>query len=130
MAKKIPQNEPVSEFKRGKALVVPTLSIAEMKEGESIFIKFAGEPVTKTQTISSGADKGQPKRDPETGEELKITSAHVIDLTTGAIGDLVLGFMVCKALSQYPELTGRSFEFVKGKKKNKTVMWEVYELEA
>jgi len=116
------------KFKRGKALVLPSLSIAKMETGESLFVRFDTQPVTKPQTILSGADKGKPKKDPDTGEDLTITTAQVCDLTTGAIGEMVLTYMMCKGLAPLGDLTGKKFEFVKGKKKNRTNEWEVYEL--
>lgn len=114
------------QFKRARAVVVPTLSIASMEEGDSLFVEFQAEPVTKVVTNT----KGEAKKDPDTGEDLKITTAQVVDLTTGAIGELVLAYMVCKGLATCGELTGKRFELVKGKKKGRTVLWEVYELEA
>lgn len=123
-AKAQTQDTEPAQFQRGAALVVPSLSIADMSEGDSLFVEFVSEPRTKAQTTS----KGEPKLDPETGEALTITTAQVVDLTTGAIGDLVLGYMVCKGLAGQGELHGKRFEFVKGKKKGRTVMWEVYSL--
>lgn len=114
-----------ANFKRGKALVVPTLSIKDMQKGQSLFIRFVSEPVTKQQTGKGGA----PKLDPDTQEPLTITTAQVIDLTTGAIGELVLSFMVCKGLAPLGAITGRGFELVKGGKSGRTTLWEVYTLE-
>lgn len=130
MAKKQEQETKPLEhhFKRGRALVVPSLSIAKMEEGDSLFVKFETVPVTKNQTTA----KGEVKLDPESGEPLTITTAQVIDLQTGALGDLVLSYMVCKGLAMVGDagdLVGRKFELVKGKKKNRTTMWEVYEIE-
>lgn len=121
------ENLDAPKFTRGKALVVPSLSIAKMARGDSLFVEFVTAPVTKMQTTS----KGETKKDPETGEPLTITTAQVIDKETGAIGDLVLSYMVMKGLSTVgdpDELVGRSFELVKGEKKGRTIMWEVYEL--
>lgn len=114
------------EFKRGKALVVPSLSIKTMEKGDSLYVKFVSEPVTKKQTTT----RGETKKDPETSEDLTITTAQVIDLSTGAIGDLVLSYMVCKGLAPLGEISGKSFELVKGAKNGRTIMWEVYELNA
>ncbi len=130
MAKKQTQNETQNlaegQFRRGKALVVPTLSIKSMKPGDSLFVEFAAEPVTKKQLNK----KGEPLLDAETGAELTITTGQVIDLTTGALGELVLGFMICKALAPLGSITGRRFEFVKGEKAGRATLWSVYELDA
>jgi hypothetical protein len=129
MAKKSVSNETVSletgQFKRGKALVVPTLSVKQMKTGDSLFVEFTEEPVTKKQLNK----KGEPLIDMETGAELTITSAQVIDLTTGALGELVLGFIICKALAPRGALVGKRFEFIKGEKSGRTNLWSVYDLE-
>ena len=110
-------------FKRGKALVVPSLSVAEMEKGDSLFVKFVTEPITKPQTTS----KGEQKIDDE-GNPLTITTAQVIDLKTGALGNLVLSYMVCQGIATLGSIAGKSFELVKGAKKGRTIMWEVYEL--
>lgn len=117
------------DFKRGRALALPTLSVKNMKEGESIFVRLLEAPVTKIQQDK----KGVSKIDPDTGEILSITICKVLDLQRDVSGELVLGFIVVKALAEkFPDpakMVGKSFEFVKGEKKNRTVMWEVYELD-
>ena len=109
---------------RKRALVVPSLSVKDMVSGDCLYVKFASEPQTRAQLDS----KKNPKIDPETGEPLNITSAQVIDLKTGALGELVLGYMICKALVTFDSVVGMSFELVKGKKKGRTNEWEVYEI--
>ena len=121
-----PEAEP-SAFVRRRALVLPTLSIKGLGIGDSINVRFDSAPVTKMQTGKGGA----PKLDPDTQEPLTITTAQVTNVDNGAIGEIVLPFMVMKGLSQVgaPEqLVGKVFEFVKGAKVNRTTLWEVWEL--
>lgn len=123
--------KPVSTgaFKRGKALALPTLSTKSMKEGDSIRVEIVAPPVTKLQ-LGKG---NQPKLDPDTGEPLQITICQARDLDRGVTGEIVLGFVVAKSLAEfYPkpeDMVGKKFEFLKGEKRNRTVLWEVYELE-
>ena len=120
---------PEKKFKRGRALALPTLSTKSMKEGDSLNVELVSVPVTKEQKDKSG----KPKVDPDTGEVLTITTVQARDLKRGVTGELVLGFVVVKSLAEfYPnpeDLKGKRFEFLKGEKKNRTIMWEVYELE-
>jgi len=121
-----PEKEEV-KYKRTRALVLPTLSIKGLGVGDSIYVRFDSAPVTKVQTGKGGA----PKLDPDTQEPLTITTAQVTNIDNGAIGEIVLPFMVLKGLAQVgaPEqLVGKKFEFVKGAKVNRTTLWEVWEL--
>jgi hypothetical protein len=115
------------QFARKRALVLPTLSIKGLGIGESIFVRFDTAPFTKVQL----AKDGTPKLDPDTQQPLSITTAQVTNIENGALGEIVLPFMVMKGLAQVgtPEtLVGKRFEFVKGAKVNRTTLWEVWEL--
>ena len=123
-----PETEP-TQYKRTRALVLPTLSIKGLGVGDSIYVRFDSAPVTKVQTGKGGA----PKLDPDTQDPLTITTAQVTNIDNGAIGEIVLPFMVMKGLAQVgaPEqLISKRFEFVKGAKVNRTTLWEVWELGA
>ena len=130
-AAKFVDTRPESEktFKRGAAIALPTLSTKSMKEGDSIFVEIVQPPVTKEQKGKGG----QAKVDPDTGEILTITTCQARDLKRNVTGELVLGFVVAKSLAEkFPnpaDMVGKQFEFLKGEKKNRTILWEVYELE-
>ena len=117
------------QFKRGRALALPTLSTKNMKEGDSLFVRIVSEPVTKAQTDR----KGTPLIDVTTGDTLTITTCQAHDLVRDVTGEIVLGYVVVRSLAtKFPnaaDMLGKSFEFLKGEKKNRTIMWEVYEIE-
>lgn len=115
----------MSNFKRGEAVTVPTLSIKAIKEGDSLFIKIMGEMKSKEMTKADGS----PDTD-ENGKVKILNSVLVTDLNTGELGEMVLPFMVKQAfddmLKEGKEVIGSSFELLKGKKKNRTNEWTVY----
>lgn len=124
-----PADPSPKEYKRGRAIALPTLSTKQMKEGDSIFVEIVSAPVTKEQKDKNG----KAKIDPETGEIMTITTCQARDLKRNVIGQIVLGFVVVKSLAEfYPDpedLVGKKFEFLKGEKRNRTILWNVYELE-
>ena len=131
-AKTVPENEKAeTSFKstRKAALVLPSLSIKNMIPGDALFIKVMALIVTKEQTD----DDGKPKT--ENGKPLLLHTVHVTNLQTGELCDMVLPFIVHKALlnaenDSVNSYLGKSFELVKGEKKNRTNEWQVYEIDA
>ena len=114
-------------FKRAKAITVPSLSIAKMAEGDSVYVRIESEIINK-EDIDQKTKK--VKIDTETGEAQVLHIARVINLLTGELCDMVLGFVAYRALYEYGDYVGKSFEFLKGEKKGRTNMWSVFELEA
>lgn len=110
-------------FKRGEVLVLPSITLAKMKTGESRFFESKGD-IKTVEDVDPKTEK--PKIDPETEKPMMINTLHVIDLETGEEGEIVLGFMVVKALKNVESLAGTKFEMVKGEKKGRTFLWTVY----
>lgn len=112
-------------FKRTAALVVPSLSIKNIKEGESLFVKAASEIASKPALNDDGTQKLDKK-----GQPADLHLLRCVNLETGELGEMVLPFLVHKALSDQGGLVGRCFEFVKGREeKNKATLWTVFEIE-
>jgi hypothetical protein len=105
------------QFTRKQALALPSYSIKKVKVGQSLFLKMESEIHLK-----------MAKNDDGTEHELPLIL--VTDLITGETGEMVLPFVVNKALSVASPLTGRSFELIKGEKKGRTDEWSVYEINA
>ncbi len=117
------------KFTRTAALVVPSLSIKNMKEGDSLFVKAASEITKKAATEDDGSPKLETKG-ANKGEQAYLYLLRCVDLQTGELGEMVLPFLVHKALNEQGELVGRSFEFVKGKATTgKATLWTVFEIE-
>ncbi|MHB8387507.1 MAG: hypothetical protein ACYDAO_09340 [Thermoplasmataceae archaeon] len=126
-----PDQAPESEVlvshtrRRLEELVVPTFSIKNVLEGQSVFIKILQKLETK------------PQLDPKTGIVLMdgdtpktITVARVIDIDTGLSGEMVCPFMLVKGLENFRgDYVGECFEMVKGQKKGRTNEWFVYRIE-
>lgn len=117
------QKMKTSTFIRKQALILATISLAKMEEGSSRFFEAKGEIVTEEQ------------RDPKTNvvkmeddgkTPLMISTLHVVDLESGEEGEIVIGFLVVKALEKLDNTEGVKFEMVKGVKKGRTVLWTVY----
>ena len=115
----------MSNFKRGEAVTVPTLSIKALKEGDSLFIKVMKFNAPKEMTKTDGT----PDTD-ENGKVKILHSALVTNLETKELGELVMPFMVKQAFDDMAkegkDVIGQSFELLKGKKKNRTNEWTVY----
>ena len=114
------------DFKRKKSILLPTLSLKKMKEGDSRFFKAMGAIVTEKDVDQKS---GNVRIDSDTKEEMTISSLHVIDLETGEEGTIVIGFLIKKALDAVKDIKGFKFEMVKGAKVNRTILWTVYEVE-
>lgn len=103
------------KFERAKLLALPTISLKNMPVGHSRYFEAQSDIVTKDDTD----DKGQAT---------EISLLHVIDLESGEEGEIVLGFIVKQALEQVDELPGLKFGMTKGKTKNRTTEWQVFEV--
>jgi hypothetical protein len=73
----------------------------------------------------------------DNGEQKTISFVQVTDLITGERGEMVLPFMIHKALDNMDvqhgvagSYVGKSFELIKGAKKGRTNEWTTYEIEA
>lgn len=112
-------------YTRKQALVVPVLSIKALKPGDTLAIIAAGEIQSKPATN----DDGTPKLDKK-NKEAFIHTLRALNIETGELGEMVLPFLLHKALKDAGKLEGRAFEFVKGEEeKNKTTKWTAWEIE-
>ena len=114
-------------FKREQALSLSSYSIKNKKEGEAFYIRVDSEMTTKEMLKADGT----PDTD-ENGKVKHLTHCMVTDLVTGEQGEMVCPFLVKKAFDVIVErdkkLSGHTFELTKGKKKNRTNEWDVYEV--
>lgn len=115
------------KYKRGNAVVLPSYSLKNVKEGDSLFLRIDSDIRDKQKFQKDGVT---PEVD-EDGREKWLHLVDVTDLNTGETGEMVLPFLVKQALEKYRytnPLTGATFELVKGKKKGRTDEWSVYDL--
>lgn len=105
-----------------KRLVVPTISLKWMKEGDSFYFRADGEIRRVTQI------------DEKTGEvkDDLLPVLEVVNLQDGRRGQIVLGAIVSRALVEEGILQGRSFAMQKGASlgTGKANLWELVEIEA
>lgn len=113
-------------FVRKKSILLPTISLKKMKEGDSRFFEALAE-IKIEKDVDPKTNK--VRLDTDTQEEMLIKTLHVVDLETGEEGNIVVGFLVVKALDTIKSLKGYKFEMLKGGKSNRTQLWTVYELE-
>lgn len=120
--------EAKTTFTRKAALALPSLSIKDIKQGDSLFVKIEGEITSKAQLNK----KGEPDID-DNGEQKIIHHVMATDLTTGQQGEMVLPYIIKKAfdavIASDGSIAGKMFELVKGRKVNRTNEWSVYEIE-
>jgi len=112
------------QFKRKAALALPSVSIKGIKEGESLYFKPINEMTSREQIDNK---TGEVKM--EGGKPVMITTMPVVLLETGEEGEMVVPFVMKQALERAGDYIGRSYEAVKGPKRNRTVEWAVYEIE-
>lgn len=118
----------VKPFTRKAAVTVPSLSVAKMIEGDSLFVRMEGEIFDKPDLDKNG----KQKIDPDTDQPIFLHIARVTNLVTGELCEIVLGHIVVRAMRDYQEMNGsyigKKFEMMKGAKKGRTNMWSVFEL--
>ena len=108
--------------RRASALTLQTLSIKDIEEGQSIFVRLDSEIATKEQTDDDGKVKM------EKGKPLVMHTVNATDIETGEVGSMVLPFIVHKSLVEFGDYVGKEFEFKKGAKRNRTNEWCVWVL--
>jgi len=134
MAKKAPATKPVTgiqdapAFIRKGAVTVPSLSVAKMVEGDSVYVRFES-PIFDKADVDQKSKK--QKIDPDSGEAVFLHIVRCTNLLTGELCELVLGHIVYRALHEYEGgYVGKCFELLKGEKKGRTNMWSVFEIDA
>lgn len=124
------QSATPAQFKRKGAVTVPSLSVANMVEGDSLFIRIEGEIFDKPDLDKNG----KQKVDADTDQPIFLHIARVTNMVTGELAEIVFGHIVVRALNDYKEAhgtyVGKSFEMLKGAKKGRTIMWSVFEIDA
>lgn len=114
-------------FKRKAALVVPTISMKNMKKGDSLIFRAEAEIVTKADIDPITREQKKNKQ----GEPAEIHILRITDHATGELGEIVLGVIAANALQECGSIVGRVFEMIKGdSESNKATKWQVFELEA
>jgi len=109
---------------RRQAILLPSYSLKAVKEGDSIFVRIDGEIEEKPNLDDEGTQKV------ENGKPLVMHLVRVTDLDSGQMGEMVLPYLILKALKSVEGgYKGKSFEFIKGAKRNRTNEWTSYELE-
>lgn len=127
MASKKSENTTNTAAKRERkaALVLPTYSLKKVKTGDSLFVRIDSEIASKPDCDPKTGEQKKDKR----GEPAFLHLVQVTDTETGVRGEMVLPFIMHKALADAGPLTGREFELVKGEEKTgSATAWEVYEL--
>jgi hypothetical protein len=126
-----PATSEAPKFVRKEALLLPSYSIKDIAEGASIYVKIDKAMETKLMFDKAG------KPEMDNGEQKTISFVQVTDLTTGERGEMVLPFMIHKALDNMDaqhgvagSYVGKCFELIKGAKKGRTNEWTTYEIEA
>ena len=125
MAKATESNKPVA-FKRMAPVTLPTL---KQEDGKSIFVRFDSRMLTKPKT------KGGVPLNDESGNPATITTATVVDISTGEMATIVIGAMLKSVLNDYKgggeAYVGRCFEITKDKAKpgKRSKEYAVYEIE-
>lgn len=123
--------QPKATFKRTAAVSVASISLAKMEQGDSFFF----QPIAPIYDKADTDKKGVQKVDPDTNEPQFLHILRVIDLTTGVIGEIVLGHIINKDLNAIkndegePAYIGQKYEMLKGEKKGRTNMWSLFTVE-
>lgn len=113
-----------STFKRKRALALPTISLANLKEGESKFFESLADDFRYVDKVDEKTGEVMQ----ENGKPIQFAVLHVRDLVSNKEGEIVCGIVVEKALSPILK-NGLKFELVRGRKVNRTIRWEVYEID-
>ena len=108
-----------AKYQIKQRLVVPTISIAEMNQGDSLYIR-AESDIIKTKT-----------ENPKPGESDELHVLQVTNLETGEFGQIVLPHVMLRGFvqaSQDEPLKGRLFAAQKGEKRGRTNLWNLVEM--
>lgn len=117
-----------SQYRVKGDIVLRTLSIKGVNEGDSLYIRAESEITRVTQTDEK---TGEIKMD-KSGEHPALLAVIIaFDLRSNMRGQMVLPAIVERGMTSAGELTGRVFKLTKGRSlgQNKANLWEVVELE-
>ena len=115
----------ITKLRIVKQLVLPTLSIAKMKEGDELFIKLTSE----IRRVEQNDDDGGVKVDKK-GAPVLLPIVNAINMQNGESGQMVLPAIVYRAMAAEGEITGRMFALKKGNSlgAGKANLWDVVEI--
>lgn len=115
-----------AKIKKIGDIVLPSISIKAMKEGDRLYIRAESE-ITKVEQTDEKT--GKVKVDKDTGEVALLPVLIVVNLTTGQRGQMVIPAIVYRGFISAGTLVGRQFELTKGRSlgTGKANMWEVTE---
>lgn len=126
--------DPSKLVKKGD-VVLPSLSIKGMQEGDALYITVESEIRSIEQIDEDGVIKMEKsgKADENGVPIMRPSQLHTViatNLATGQRGQLVLPAIVYRGMAELGELTGRKFGWLKGRSlgTGKANMWEVVEL--
>ena len=125
------KTETQTTFKRTAAVSVASISLAKMEQGDSFFF----QPISAIYDKADTDKKGVQKIDPDSNEPQFLHILRVVDLTTGEIGEIVLGHIINKDLRAIvnddgePAYIAQKYEMLKGEKKGRTNMWSLFTVE-
>lgn len=116
----------MSKLRVVKQLVLPTLSIAKMKEGDELFIKITSE-IRKVEQIDP---KTEGVKVDKAGTPILLPLVNAINLQNGETGQMVLPAIVYRAMAAEGIITGRMFALKKGNSlgAGKANLWDVVEI--
>lgn len=131
-----PVNFDPSKMVKKRDVVLPSLSIKGMEEGDVLYVQIESEIRSSDQIDEDGVMKMEKsgKKD-ENGAPIMVPSQlHTViatNLATGQRGQLVLPAIVYRGMRDMGELSGRKFGWMKGRSlgTGKANLWEVVELE-
>lgn len=114
-----------SKYKIGQRVVVPTISLAKMKEGDAFYFRAETE-VKQKQAMDEKT--GEAKVDDD-GKPVMLHVLQVTNLETGEYGEIVAGIIAAHGLQECAPITGRLFAMQKGvETKGKATKWSVVEM--
>lgn len=119
-----------SQIKKLADIVLPTLSIKNMKEGDVLYTVFeSGIKFVEQTDEKTGKVKMKKDTDPPEPELLPLVIAT--NMITGERGQLVIPAIPLRGLQEIGDLVGRKFMFTKGRSLGtaKANLWEVAEFE-
>jgi hypothetical protein len=116
------------KYTKGKALVLPSISLKKFKPGDELpFIPLS------VVRVKPELDKEGAQVVDKDGNDSVLHILPITDLRTGEEGEIVAPYMMRKGLDEFnnaddtpDSYVGQPFAAVKGEKKNRTDMWAVY----
>lgn len=114
----------VTKFKMGARIVVPSISLKKLKEGDTIYFRAESECEERPATDET---TGEPKI--ENGKPVTLHVLTVTMLQTGEYGQIVVGAIPARGFIENAPVKGRLFAMQKGESTSgKATKWNVVEM--